>query len=716
MNNDPSCTNGKRRVMHVAIVVGILLLAVVLRLHWCTISVGSDDLASWAMALELAGKTTLAGDEVFSPGAMVRYGLNLPLAGMIALFGPHLWAGVIVPFTSSLIGILLVWDLARRLGGSPWVGHLAAAMMAISTLDIGYSTVMLPDMTMNAVGLGGLWLIVITQQGTSTGWRRWLSFAGGGFLCGYAIFTKEAGTVFAAGVFLWLISCLWRRQLRWAHAAIVLGLLVAIGGELTFLTIRHGDPLHRYRVVKRAIDQTTDFHRSKNGAEKGYSLAEHKEKICRIAKRMEDRLPGASVALVVGVLGGAAFLVIRRKEPAVCLLGLTLLAFVLIRLPETWKTFSFQPRRYLTGTALGAVMLTALFAAIYQRGRPALWRRIALVVCALLIPGWIVCLLVQKDSRFLRAEADKGRIVLSSLRWIDDHANAVRADKFRSDHRTLRWLNIASGLRLGDESLRTYPWYDNVEFIAHAPFFADSMADDVWKKYAEWDVTSSEDNRSWAKVMNSGFWLVHPRIGSWVNGRHPGIYRRFVDVPRNWRFVARLDGGRHADGYILQAMPDSTAMAPNRVAHDLSPSPETFGQWRQSGTETETIAWTDDNHPRLIASAGKRLVLKSPWLPADVLFPSGAPLSLVELPGRQEFPTKQGRWLVVGHGRCGDGSTVELFRLRGRRDREAFATAVADLPADLRGIRLTVQLDGPGELIVPPLLVRPLTEVQPSRD
>ena len=139
------------------LVLGLILaVALVLRLVLFVGLIASDDMATWQLGQTLSeGK--LAPDHVLlNRIATRRYGAALLTALAFRLFGVSEATVMIYPILASLLGIVAVWDITRRLTGSLWAGHLSATLLALCSLDVHYSTVALPDGPMAAVSLCAL--------------------------------------------------------------------------------------------------------------------------------------------------------------------------------------------------------------------------------------------------------------------------------------------------------------------------------------------------------------------------------------------------------------------------------------------------------------------------------------------------------------------------------------------------------------------------------
>ena len=183
----------------------ILGVALILRLALFVGCEGSDDLATWQLATALSHGQLKPDLILQNPIATMRYGGAIPTAAIFAIFGNNETTLMIYPMGVSLIALAAVWDIVRRLTGSMYAAHFAGIVMAITSLDIHYATVSLPDGPMTNVSLIAIWCAVV---GTAEGWRERLVMSrsllfGCGLLASFAFLHKESAAQLVLGLGLW---------------------------------------------------------------------------------------------------------------------------------------------------------------------------------------------------------------------------------------------------------------------------------------------------------------------------------------------------------------------------------------------------------------------------------------------------------------------------------------------------------------------------------
>src|SRR5271169_17157 len=118
----------------------IVVLAAVLRLVFIRDMFASDDLTYFSRGLEIAIGIWSSSDYI---GA-IRYGVNIPIGASIALFGPSLFAGFLVPLLCSLCEVGVVAIIVRPAWGER-AALYAAILLCFMPLHIELATIIHAD-------------------------------------------------------------------------------------------------------------------------------------------------------------------------------------------------------------------------------------------------------------------------------------------------------------------------------------------------------------------------------------------------------------------------------------------------------------------------------------------------------------------------------------------------------------------------------------------
>ncbi len=205
--------------------VGIVLVALGVRLWLLTGFYGSDDLVYGGAVFSI-----LQGD--WNPRGYIgslRYGMNVPIAASVWLFGGSEYAYALYPLACSLINIVLVWRLGKILFDES-TGLIAAVLMAFCPLDIIWSGRIQADaplmMWMSASALA--FLEGCRRQDPLN--RSLLCLLSGLFL-GLGYTTKNVA-IFLGPLFLF---CLILRRAKWKDCVTAgCGFLIVAGMESLF--------------------------------------------------------------------------------------------------------------------------------------------------------------------------------------------------------------------------------------------------------------------------------------------------------------------------------------------------------------------------------------------------------------------------------------------------------------------------------------------------
>ncbi len=234
--------------------VGIVLVALGVRLWLLTGFYGSDDLVYGGAVFSI-----LQGD--WNPRGYIgslRYGMNVPIAASVWLFGGSEYAYALYPLACSLINIVLVWRLGKILFDES-TGLIAAVLMAFCPLDIIWSGRIQADaplmMWMSASALA--FLEGCRRQDPLN--RSLLCLLSGLFL-GLGYTTKNVA-IFLGPLFLF---CLILRRAKWKDCVTAgCGFLIVAGMESLFFSLQTGDPFYAFTVQaqfnRRVVEMATEF-------------------------------------------------------------------------------------------------------------------------------------------------------------------------------------------------------------------------------------------------------------------------------------------------------------------------------------------------------------------------------------------------------------------------------------------------------------------------
>jgi 4-amino-4-deoxy-L-arabinose transferase-like glycosyltransferase len=218
----------------------IVLLALLVRLVTFNGAFGSDDLVYFARAAQLAhGEWTSS-----SYNGALRYGFNLPAAGLMALFGERLFVANLWPLSCSLIEIGAVFIFASS-AINRRTGVFSALLLTTAPLHIALAT------RINADPVVSMFItvsFVLLYFGALR--RRPMLLFAAGLSIGGIFWTKELAVVtwFAFLPMLWFFRGHWRHCLYVIVGTVLMMLLHGI-----LMLVIAGDPLHLVKVVLSAV-------------------------------------------------------------------------------------------------------------------------------------------------------------------------------------------------------------------------------------------------------------------------------------------------------------------------------------------------------------------------------------------------------------------------------------------------------------------------------
>lgn len=239
----------------------LVALAAAARLHWFTGLVIGDDVVYSDLAVRF-----LHGEQRITNVHSARVGFFLPLCASYALFGPGEIPLVLYNLLCSLGSVVLAFLLGRRLF-SDAAGLFAAAIVALHPLLVTYSTECHTDPALSFWTALAMYVFLRAER------RGQLALAG--ILFGWCYLTKEA-TIALVPFFVghWIVT---KRRWMW-YLPLALAAASVVVAEGVLYAISHGDPFHRYAMIRTQHAETY--------------LSKHYTSVGSILYRVFAELPG----------------------------------------------------------------------------------------------------------------------------------------------------------------------------------------------------------------------------------------------------------------------------------------------------------------------------------------------------------------------------------------------------------------------------------------
>ena len=343
---------------------------------------GSDDLVYFGRAQEIAHGHWASGNYI---GA-IRYGVNIPIAATIALFGSSVWSAAVIPVLCSLAEIAMVGILVRPYWGES-AALSAATVLCFIPLHIRLATLVHADPLLAfAITL----TFVLFWKAECTG-RRWLYFASG-LAAGYAYWVKEASVLFLLAFVVYAIVAR-RWSALWFYA--VAGAAIAFLLNCALMAAISGDPFHVLLVARSTV---------KSG---WTTQSVHGEPLFYLRYLFLD-IRHTWLAGYLAAFGGLCLVIARRTFSEG---GHKLAVFVAVWLVGLFASFSFVP---VSLSPLHFVMkqtnyMTIFLAPLAVLGGYGLSRltpglRVPFI-CVYAISGFTLAALGQQDARAYIANA-----------------------------------------------------------------------------------------------------------------------------------------------------------------------------------------------------------------------------------------------------------------------------------------------------------------------
>lgn len=222
----------------------VLLLSLVQRLYFYTGFYGSDEVTYLGAAVR-----ALNGD--FSPTnyiGSIRYGFQLPMAGLMYMFGQTEAIANLWTMLCSMVEIALVILIGSKIVGLR-AAVLGGLLLGTLPLHVHYAGRLMADPPL-ALFMTATFLFFWLGQNSG----RSIHFLLAGLAAGMVLWIKESTVVFLA-IFLTfpLVFHCW--NWRWSWMLLAFGVMV--GANLSFFSAVAGDPLYAFRIAAGSVSAYT---------------------------------------------------------------------------------------------------------------------------------------------------------------------------------------------------------------------------------------------------------------------------------------------------------------------------------------------------------------------------------------------------------------------------------------------------------------------------
>jgi hypothetical protein len=488
------------------IFIGILLtFASWLRFHYAVVLIGSDDYNTWGVASLLADGHWEDIKLLRTNNAVLRFGMSIPQAFIFRFFGVSSSSGVVFPFMFSLLGIVVAFDLARRLADSILAGYLAAIIVAANGLDLFGATVMLPDGPLAVASWTSIWIAVVAlQTPPSRRTRRVVFFFLAGTLAGYAYAIKEPGIIVIIAHLTWLVSgLLFRKEFKWDALWILPGIVCVPCMEFAMAHYMFGHWNIRYLVAKHGQNESKELLARANIIKFDRSAVEIATATKDMLKLFVGHFPWTAFFLTAGAVTGFAVGALRLKSHTYRLFTILLAGYLAAKLLEFYGLYSYQPRRMLTLLIPSAVLIGILVVNVLRKLR--LQGKAIFVVSAILVMAGL-CLwgCFCDELKYAISQRQKINVERKFLEWIQVRRQLGDESPVFADSRTHTIMNVLSGFQI--LNLKTYV----LPIDREQPFF----------------VPLGENFYTESKI---GYFLYNGRILDWYRNRKNIQVMQFQD-------------------------------------------------------------------------------------------------------------------------------------------------------------------------------------------
>lgn len=349
---------------HEAVGIAALVLLAAVTLAWRWVGYQGHDEASYAAAaMDWVANFPALGTTHWA----LRYPLVLPIAAVIALFGPSVTALTVVN-VAAFAGFLIV----NYIGARHWLGRGTAMVLTVIGIVLPQfliqATYANPDLLEMSLAMASFWALMFARE---RGGSVKLLVASG-VLAGLGFLTRETSVMMLV---LYGMLFLFRPGMKRArYLWIALGFSVVVGAQIGYCTARSGDPFYRSRI-SAGHDQVD---RSAKAAEA--DAAHHALDGEGVLATAPLAAPFAAIFIsqkygMLFLLAVPAYVIVRRRRDLTrpqralidwCGLG-ALVGFVFVA--ANFSILYVVPRYFMVSAAFAAVPLALWFRLWISEGR-----------------------------------------------------------------------------------------------------------------------------------------------------------------------------------------------------------------------------------------------------------------------------------------------------------------------------------------------------------
>lgn len=226
--------------------VGITALAALVRLVFFTGFFGSDELTYTDVAFGIANGHLNVSNYI---GAL-RYGVNLPSALFIALFGASEISADLWSLLCSVGEVALIFVLAYRLWGIRGA-LLSSTVIMLLPLHVHYGGRLMADAPLAFFITLSFVLFWAAEKRQSSNW-----YFVTGLAAGLVFWIKEVVSVYYVAFVLYALAYrTWRFKWIWVG----IGIATAVGANCALFWLITGDPLYMYGVIRAHTAKQVQF-------------------------------------------------------------------------------------------------------------------------------------------------------------------------------------------------------------------------------------------------------------------------------------------------------------------------------------------------------------------------------------------------------------------------------------------------------------------------
>ncbi len=367
--------NSAQSPLHWAALGGLLAIAVIIRIATFQGYCDLDPRFYAVLANDLAQGKVHVPERDEAPVFPLRAGVYAPTAASIRMFGVSEATLVAYPLLASIFGCLLAYAFARGVG-TPLAGLIAFGALAVLPLDVGFASLLYPDVIAALwanLGIGLAWLAFARP-------KLWQSvllgvLSGGSF--GLSWLCKEA--VIYLAPFVAVLAFALHRHARLSArmtclAAIGAGALAVLLAETAFYTKLAGDPLFHLHAMERNYVVCANSFFNESSPIYGWESGGYAKALVRrlFLKGPIDMVvnPQMSFLPLLALLGAAWARVVRQRWfvlPLIWLISLLLLFNFMTTSFSSYKPLPLM-NRYLWPILLPSAVLLGNFLAALLAG------------------------------------------------------------------------------------------------------------------------------------------------------------------------------------------------------------------------------------------------------------------------------------------------------------------------------------------------------------